>query len=212
MTQARRVRRDGFPAMLLFVAAPFAALLLAMGAHSVGLIDSDDEIRQRTESWRPLAARAAAEAGVPLDLLLALVATESSGRPGATSSAGAMGLTQLLPSTARGMAARTRDLDPDGLDLLDPAVNLRLGAAVLADELRTFDQDAALALAAYQRGSADPAAWRRGVPDRPGIDVVRDRAPPRTRAYVERVLSRRRWFAEKRPGAAPAPPGPEPGK
>jgi soluble lytic murein transglycosylase len=192
--------------MVLFVAAPFGALFLGMVAHSAGLIDSEEEIRQRTESWRPQASAAAVEAGVPLDLLLALVATESSGRPGATSGAGAIGLTQLLPPTARGMAARLPDLDPDRIDLLDPAVNLRLGAAVLGDELRTFRQDAALALAAYQRGPADPAAWRREVPDRPGIEVVRDRAPAKTRAYVERVLSRRRWFVTK-PAA-----GPEPGK
>lgn len=193
--------------MLLFVASPFAALFLAMGAHPVGLIDSEDEIRERTETWRPQAARAAAEAGVPVDLLLALVATESSGRPSATSSSGAAGLTQLMPPTARGMAARTPGLDPDELDLYEPGVNLRLGARVLADEMRTFDQDAALALAAYHRGSAEPAAWRRDLPDRAGIEVVRDRAPDRTRAYVERVLARRKWFSARKPAGGTAPPG-----
>ena len=194
MSGGRRVRRDGLPAMLLFVLVPFAALFLAMGAHPAGLIDTDEDVRLRTESWRPLAARAAAEAGVPLDLLLALVATESSGRPGATSGSGAMGLTQLMPPTARGAAARLPGLDPDALDYYEPDLNLRLGAAVLGDELRAFGGDAALSLAAYHRGPAAPAAWRKELPGRPGIEVVRDRAPPVTRAYVERVIARRRWF------------------
>jgi soluble lytic murein transglycosylase len=184
--------------MLLFVAVPFAALFLAMGAHPAGLIDTEEEIRARTESWRPLAARAADEAGVPVDLLLALVATESSGREGATSGSGAMGLTQLMPPTAMGVAAGIPGLDPEGLDYYEPALNLRLGAAHLGAELRAFGEDAALALAAYHRGSAGPAAWRRESPGRPGIEIVRDRAPPVTRAYVERVLLRRKWFQGKR--------------
>jgi len=192
--------------MLLFVLVPFAALFLAMGAHPVGLIDTDDEIRARTETWRPLALIAATEAGVPVDLLLALVATESSGRPGAQSGSGAMGLTQLMPPTAKGAAARLPGMDPDGLDYFDPALNLRLGAAVLGGEMRTFNEDAALALAAYHRGAGEPAAWQREMKGRSGIEVVRERAPPVTRAYVERVLLRRRWFPAKRPGAeVPAP-------
>ena len=185
--------------MMMFVGVPFAALLFAMVAHPVGLIDTDEEIRSRTETWRAEASRAAAEASVPVDLLLALVATESSGRPGATSGSGAMGLTQLMPPTAKGAAARLPGLDPDGLDYYDPPLNLRLGAAVLGGELRAFREDAALALAAYHRGSGEPAAWQREMPGRPGIEVVRERAPAVTRAYVERVLGRRRWFQGKKP-------------
>lgn len=197
-----RIRRDGFPAMLLFLGIPFGALLLAAGGHPAGMIDSDEEIRSRTESWRVPATEAAREAGVPLDLLLALVATESSGRPGATSSSGACGLTQLMPATARGTAARMPGLDPESLDLHEPVLNLRIGAAVLAEELRSFSGDAALALAAYHRGAREPDRWRRDLPGRPGIEVVRARAPDRTRGYVERVLARRKWFAAK-PSSAP---------
>jgi len=192
-----RVRRDGLPAMLLFVAAPFAAVVLGMGLHPAGLLDSETEIRERTEAWRPLARPAAAQAGVPLDLLLALVATESSGRPRATSGSGACGLTQLLPGTARGVAAQLGDPDPEGVDVYDPAVNLRLGAHYLAEQLRDFGGDPALALAAYHRGPGEPTAWRRSSPPgRKGIDVVRERAPAATRGYVERALARRKWFEE----------------
>jgi soluble lytic murein transglycosylase len=193
--------------MLLFVAVPFAAIAFGMGLHPAGLLDSEDEIRARTEAWRAKAKIAAAEAGVPLDLLLALVATESSGRPGATSGAGAMGLTQILPGTARGKAAELGEADPGGLDLYDPVVNLRLGAHYLAEQLRAFGGDAALALAAYHRGPAEPSAWKKAAATgRAGIDLVREKASSATRGYVERALARRKWFEEK-PAAPPAPPG-----
>jgi soluble lytic murein transglycosylase len=192
------------------VAAPFAALLLGMGLHPAGLIDSEEEVRARTDGWRPLAKTAAAEAGVPLDLLLALVATESSGRPRALSGSGAMGLTQLVPGTALGKAAELQIENPEALDLYDPVVNLRLGAHYLGEQLRDFGGDPALALAAYHRGPGGPAGWRRAsAPGRPGIEVVRDRAPAVTRAYVERVLARRRWFEERGPPVAPKTPGGE---
>jgi soluble lytic murein transglycosylase len=183
-----------------------------MAAHPLGVIDSEEEIRARTETWRPLAAKAAEEAGLPVDLLLALVATESSGRPRASSSAGALGLTQLMPRTAVETAALHGFSDPESVDLLDPAVNLRLGAAFLADQIRSFDGDTALGLAAYIQGRKGPAEWRRADSRRSGIEVVRTFAPSVTRAYVERVLARRRWFAERKPPAAlPSPGGGSPG-
>jgi soluble lytic murein transglycosylase len=198
---ARRVRRDGAAAMLVFFAGPFLAVAAAAACHPLEILDSEDAVLRRTAAWRPQAERAAGEAGVPADLLLALVATESSGRPGAVSSAGAVGLAQVLPATARGEAARLGWRDPLSLDLHDPEVNLRLGAAYLADQRDTFGDDA-LALAAYHSGPGVPAGWRRAAPGRAGLDLVRERATPRTRAYVERVLRRRAWFAAEPPGGA----------
>lgn len=193
-----RVRRDGLPAMLAFVAAPFLALLMGVAAHPAGVLDSEEEIRARTALWRPLAAPAAAESGVPVDLLLALVATESSGRAGATSGSGAMGLAQLMPATARLQAVELGMGGIDALDWYDPGTNLRLGASYLAEQLRRFGGDEALALAAYHSGPGVPWRWREEGPGRPGLDLVRERATPRTRAYVERVLARRAWFQAKR--------------
>lgn len=181
--------------MMLFLGAPFGALFLGALAHPAGLLDSEEEVIARTERWRPLAAEAAAGAGVPVDLLLALVATESSGRPGATSEADARGLAQVLPSTAREVADA---IDPPGAaapDLHDPRTNLRLGATYLAWQIRHFGGDEALGLAAYHRGRRDPDRWRAEDPERPGIVIVRERATPRTRAYVEKVLERRERFA-----------------
>jgi soluble lytic murein transglycosylase len=188
--------------MLLFLAAPFGVLFLGMAARTAGVLDTEEAIRARTEEWRGKAAPAAAAAGVPLDLLLGLVATESSGRPGATSRAGAVGLTQLMPATGRGLAAEAGLPSPSTADLRDPDLNLRLGARYLADQLETFRGDPALALAAYNAGPGRAMEWRRREPTREGIDLVRAHAGPETRAYVERVLARRRWFREP---PAPAP-------
>ena len=198
---ARRVRRDGIAVWILFFAGPFGALAFGAFAHPLGILDSDPEIRGRVEGWRPTAALAAREAGVPLDLLLALVSAESSGRPRARSPSGAVGLTQVLTPTARGVAVQLGLPAPAESDLYDPPLNLRLGAAYLAEQLRAFGGDPALALAAYHSGPGKPAAWRRADPAADGLALVRAKGTPRTRLYVERVLDRRAWFAED-PAAA----------
>ncbi len=195
-SEGGRLRRDGFPAVLLLVVAPFAALFLGALGHPAGILDSDGEVRARTEAWRDRATVAARSAGVEPDLLLALVATESSGRPRARSAAGAVGLAQLMPATARGEAVRLGMAGAGDLDLFDPDLNLRLGAAYLADRLADLGGDVPLALAAYHSGPAAPASWRREDPAAAGLDLVRSRASARTRAYVERVMARREWFRE----------------
>lgn len=109
---------------------------------------------------------AAVRAGIDPLLLAALVRTESGFRPDAVSRAGAMGLSQLMPATARSLGIA---------DPFDPAANLDGGARYLAGNLRMFGR-VDLALAAYQAGKG---AVRRagGVPE-----------SPVTRTYVARVL------------------------
>lgn len=101
-------------------------------------------------------------------LLAAVVEAESSFNPWAISVDGAMGLTQILPTTARVPAG----------ELLAPRANLEAGAKHLAHLLRRFGSDVELAVAAYNAGAG--AVYR--------FDGV----PPygETRAYVERVLGR----------------------
>lgn len=91
--------------------------------------------------YRTLAARIAQEEGVPSDLFLRLVNQESGFQPNVTSSAGAYGLTQLMPGTARDL----------GVDPTDPEQNLRGGARYLRQQLDRFGEPS-LALAAYNAG------------------------------------------------------------
>jgi len=87
--------------------------------------------------------------GVDPALAFRLVKTESNFSAGATSKAGAIGYTQILPSTAR--------LFEPGLttkQLYAPRTNLRLGFRYLRDLLERYDGELGLALLAYNRGPA----------------------------------------------------------
>lgn len=94
--------------------------------------------------FREAMRQAAARHNIDLKLLQALVLTESGFRPDAVSPAGAAGLTQLMPGTARDLGVADR---------FDPTENLLGGANYLAQQLTQF-QDLRLALAAYNSGPA----------------------------------------------------------
>lgn len=121
-----------------------------------------------------LATPIAREYGVPLALVLAVAAQESGFRPGAVSSAGAVGLMQLMPKTAARFGVRDRR---------DPAQSLAGGIAYLAHLRSLFAANLPLALAAYNAGS-------RAVIDNG------NRIPPfrETRHYVPAVLARYRYY------------------
>jgi soluble lytic murein transglycosylase-like protein len=101
-----------------------------------------------------MAIQAAQKAGLDPGLFLSLVQAESNFNPNAVSGAGAQGLTQLMPSTARMLGVTNP---------LDPAQSLAGGAKYLAQMLKQFNGDVKLALAAYNAG---PGAVERagGVP------------------------------------------------
>ena len=101
------------------------------------------------EEFQPAIDQAAVEAGLENpDLLAALVYAESRGNPAAVSSVGALGLCQLLPTTAVELALRHGISGPPW----SPADNLRMGAHYLAELLLMFDHNVDLALLAYRLG------------------------------------------------------------
>ncbi|HYF24977.1 MAG TPA: lytic transglycosylase domain-containing protein [Baekduia sp.] len=128
---------------------------------------------------------AAARHGVEPALLRGLVRQESGFDPAARSSAGALGLTQLMPGTARSLGVTNP---------LDPRQALDGGARYLAQQLQRFGGDVSKALAAYNAGPGAVARFG-GVP--PYAE---------TQQYVQKVLS---YAAEYR-GAAPAAPAAAP--
>ncbi|MEW5854674.1 MAG: transglycosylase SLT domain-containing protein [Myxococcota bacterium] len=131
---------------------------------------------------------AAEAAGIPPALLFALAREESAFDPRITSWAGAVGLTQLMPSTALAEALSLKLQKPDHVALLDPALNARLGAAHLARHLRQFHGNVALALAAYNAGPGAVARWVERKGDAP-LDMFVEQIPiEETRGYVKRVL------------------------
>jgi soluble lytic murein transglycosylase len=111
-------------------------------------------------------------------LLAGVIYAESEFDARARSEAGAIGLMQLLPSTARGIATRTGGTAFVVDDLYDPEVNVRYGAWYLRHLLDRYG-DERTALAAYHAGQGNVDRWRAAGT---GIGF------PETRAYVERVL------------------------
>ena len=115
--------------------------------------------------WLDVARAAARRHGIPEDLFLRLVTQESGWNPQALSSAGAIGLAQLMPDTAALL----------GVDPADNLQNLDGGARYLAQQFRRFG-DWRLALAAYNAG--------------PEAVVAYDGVPPydETQAYLRAIL------------------------
>jgi soluble lytic murein transglycosylase len=110
-------------------------------------------------------------------LLAAVIDEESKFRADAKSSAGAVGLMQLLPDTAKGIAIHTGGSKFVTSDLYNPEINVRYGAWYLHHLIQKYG-DERLALAAYNAGQQNVDSWRAE-----GKDIQF----PETRAYVDKV-------------------------
>jgi soluble lytic murein transglycosylase len=120
-------------------------------------------------------------------LLLALIRQESFFDPRAGSISGALGLTQVIPSTADEIAS---DLGMEGefssQDLFRPAVSILFGGHYLSKQLDAFDGDVAPALAAYNAGPGNASRWLKAAAD--DDDLFLEEIPfDQTRAYVKLV-------------------------
>jgi soluble lytic murein transglycosylase len=119
-------------------------------------------------------------------LLAAVIYAESKFDPDAVSSAGAVGLMQLLPDTAQGIADRTGGGGYEQGDLVDPEINVRYGAWYLdhlRDKYGDHPEALDLALAAYNAGQTNVDRWVAAAPPGEPVDI----RFPETRAYVDRV-------------------------
>ena len=97
-------------------------------------------------------------------LLAAVIYQESKFKSHARSDRGAIGLMQLLPETAKGIAARTGGSKFRVADLDNPEINVRYGAWYLEHLMQKYG-DERTALAAYNAGQANVDSWRkRGLP------------------------------------------------
>src|SRR6266498_1867000 len=110
-------------------------------------------------------------------LLAAVIYQESKFRADAKSESGAIGLMQLRPDTAKGIAIRTGGSRFKTSDLYNPELNVRYGSWYLRHLLDKYD-DEKTALAAYNAGQRNVDTWRA---EGKGIQFSE------TRAYVDRV-------------------------
>jgi len=121
-------------------------------------------------------------------LVLALMRQESAFNPRITSTAKAIGLMQLLPSTATEIA-RSADVDsPTHEDLKQPQVNIRLGVKYLDQLLKKFDENIIFALAAYNAGPKKVRSWTAQKSGLPPLEFIESIPFIETRNYVKKVL------------------------
>jgi len=133
---------------------------------------------ERIRRYSPIIATVSKNHGVEVALVHAVITAESGYNPGAVSRAGARGIMQLMPDTARRFGVR---------NIMDPHENIRGGVMYLRELLTMFNGNKELALAAYNAG--ENAVIRAG-----------NRIPPyaETEYYVPKVLSLYRKFQTRR--------------
>jgi len=131
----------------------------------------------------------AAEKHVPADLIAAVIYAESRFRD-QTSHAGARGLMQITPSTAKVIEQLSGGQTFNFNDLSNPDINIRYGTFYLHYLIQKFDDNEVAALAAYNAGETNVTAWG-------GSNLQLDDIPfPETRGYVENVLEKRDEYAQ----------------
>jgi peptidoglycan lytic transglycosylase len=139
-------------------------------------------------AFREDVKRFAPPAGVPVDLLQALMREESALDPRAVSPVGAIGLTQLMLPTAREVARQLKIRRPSRSDLMNGSLNIRLGARYLGQLIRRFDGSVPLAVAAYNAGGGAVSRWLESKGSMELDEFVEDIPYEETRGYVKRVL------------------------
>jgi len=151
-------------------------------------------------------------------LMAALINQESAFDPRIRSSAGAIGLMQVMPSTGRQYARKLGLKRYGTASLTRPEINIQIGMVCFADALRRSG-DVTRALAGYNAGEQRVVRWDA---ERPGLEMeeyIDDIPFPETQTYVKKILGTaedyRRLYGEgarprpaaARSTAAPTPPG-----
>jgi soluble lytic murein transglycosylase len=160
--------------------ASFGLLALVLAGVAVYVLETEPRWYERLRyplEYEQIVVGHAENYRLEPNLLAAVIYQESKFEADAVSSSGAVGLMQLLPATAQGIADRTGGTGWHERDLVDPELNVRYGSWYLRHLLDKYD-DEETALAAYNAGQSNVDEWRA---EGKGIQFSE------TRHYVDRV-------------------------
>jgi soluble lytic murein transglycosylase len=169
-----------------------AAILGAGIAVAVSQIDFQRAIQELTLPLQheDIIRQQAAEKDLDPALIAAVIYSESKFRD-QESAAGAIGLMQITPSTAKYIERLSGGTTFKISDLNDPQINISYGSYLLRRFLDRYGGNTVAALAAYNAGPGNVDSWGGS-----GLQIS-DIGFPETRAYVEEVLSKRDEYASK---------------
>ncbi|CQR57563.1 lytic transglycosylase domain-containing protein [Paenibacillus riograndensis] len=138
----------------------------------------------RPTDYEELIQSASAKYGVPVDLIKAVIDTESSFNPNVVSSAGAKGLMQLMDGTANGLGVS---------DPFDPAQSIDGGVRYLSYQLKRYNGQENMALAAYNAGPG--RVNKLGVSTDLELLANLSQLPKETQAYISKIERARAKYA-----------------
>lgn len=166
--------------------------LPARGVNISGEISGSAEIgsgstgtdETKPTDYEDLIQSASTKYGIPVDLIKAVIDTESSFNPNVVSSAGAKGLMQLMDGTARGLGVSNP---------FDPAQSIDGGVRYLSYQLKRFDGQEKMALAAYNAGPSRVS--KLGVSNDDELMAQLERLPKETQSYISKIERARDKYA-----------------
>ncbi len=193
-----RRRRSLLPGLLAVLAVVAVAALFYLVADKRVVIPGLST-RIFAIAYQEDIARAARTYDIDPYLVAAVARTESGFDPTAVSSAGAVGVMQLMPETAEWIVGLDRWQGADDPVLTDPRDSIELGACYLAFLSDRFGDDKRAAVAAYNAGQGVVARW---VAEAGGGGLgLDDIVYPETRTFVERVEDWLRFYQKAHPDA-----------
>jgi len=140
---------------------------------------------------RDMVVRAARDRGLDPILVAALIRQESAFNATIVSSAGAVGLMQVMPATGRQLAGSEGPRDFSSASLRSPEINVHLGTRFLDDMLERYGGELPLVLSAYNAGPTRANRWR-NFPEADDPLRFTERIPfAETRDYVKQVTRNR---------------------
>jgi soluble lytic murein transglycosylase len=176
-----------------------AAVVVAAGTAGVMTLGSlEDAVRELTLPLRhdDVIRQQARDKQLDPALIAAVIYQESKFRD-RTSPAGAKGLMQILPDTARFIARKSGGTAFELRDLANPQINIAYGSWYLRYLMRRYDGHEVLAVAAYNAGERNVDEWVRRAGGPEGFDAAEDIPFPETREYVEGVMEHRGDYRDR---------------